>query len=438
MFDFLIIFRFKSVNFAETNKYLLLMMILYLFGIKVYFFLMQIVALFNSKAKLWLDGRKSLLNRLEKEINKQDKIAWFHCASLGEFEQGRPVIEEFKKRHNDYKILLTFFSPSGYEVRKNYEYADYIYYLPLDTPYNARRFVDIVKPSIVFFVKYEFWPFFINEIGKRKVPLYLISGIFRKEQRFFKWYGYNSRKMLKNFDHFFIQNHESKKLLQSIGFNNNTISGDTRFDRVNTIANQAKQLELIESFVENTLTLIAGSTWKPDEELIIRYFNEKANTLKLIIAPHEIHRENIERIAKSFDGSAGVLLYSNANQENIKSAKVLIIDSIGLLSSLYRYADIAYIGGGFGKGIHNTLEAATFGMPILFGPNYLKFQEAVDLVDQQSAVSINSYKELEENINSLVNNEVILKSKGELSASYVKQKCGATKTILESLNIDIS
>lgn len=408
-------------------------MIFYLFGIKIFYFLMLIASLFNSKAKLWLIGRKGIINKLKSEINPQEKLAWFHCASLGEFEQGRALIESFKENHKDYKILVTFFSPSGYEVRKDYDKADYVYYLPLDTPKNAKQFLDAVNPSAIFFIKYEFWYFFLREIGKRQIPLYLVSGIFRKNQRFFKTYAVQSRKMLKNFTHFFVQNKESQKLLQSINFDNVTVSGDTRFDRVYTLAQQAKNLSLIEKFKADKTTLVAGSTWKPDEEIIVKYINENPQKFKLIIAPHEIHKENINRLINSFRKETRILRYSEANEDNILNADVLIIDSIGLLSSLYKYANIAYIGGGFGKGIHNTLEAATFGLPIIFGPNYLKFQEAKDLISIGAANSIDSGIKLNNLLDSLlVNNDEMLR-KGNSSAAYILKQKGATDKIISRI-----
>ena len=411
------------------------MIVFYLFGIKCFYFLMAIASLFNSKAKLWLTGRKGIINKLKEEINTQEKLAWFHCASLGEFEQGRSLIESFKEKHKDYKILVTFFSPSGYEVRKNYDKADYVFYLPLDTPTNARQFLDAVNPSVVFFIKYEFWYFIIHEIGKRQIPLYLVSGIFRKNQRFFKNYAVQSRKMLKNFTHFFVQNKESQELLQSVNFDNVTISGDTRFDRVYTIAQQAKNLPLIEKFKADKITLVAGSTWKPDEEIIVKYFNENPQKFKLIIAPHEIHKENINRLISSFQKETGILKYSEANENNILTADVLIIDSIGLLSSLYKYGDIAYIGGGFGKGIHNTLEAATFGLPIIFGPNYLKFREAKDLISIDAANSIDSGIKLNKLLNTLlINNDEIVR-KGNRSADYILKQKGATDKIITSIKV---
>jgi 3-deoxy-D-manno-octulosonic-acid transferase len=394
---------------------------------------MLIASLFNAKAKLWISGRKNLLKELGKEISSSDKIAWFHCASLGEFEQGRPVVEAFREQHKDYKILLTFFSPSGYEIRKNYDKADYVYYLPIDTTKNAKQFMDIVNPVVVFFVKYEFWQCFIGEIGNRKIPLYLVSGIFRKDHRFFKWYGGRARKILRNFTHFFVQNTESKNLLESINLENVVVAGDTRFDRVKTISEAAKNLPLIETLKNGKTTLVAGSTWKPDEEIIVKYLNSTNYDFKLIIAPHEIHKENIDRIERLFN-QISVLKYSEANESNIEEHNVLLIDNIGLLSSLYRYADVAYIGGGFGKGIHNTLEAATFGLPVIFGPNYERFQEAVDLKKLGGAFSISNQNDLNIVLDNLLENEQSISNAGSVSAKYVNDKKGATSEIIKLID----
>ena len=405
----------------------------YLLGIRIIYILIAIASLFNSKARFWIKGRKKLLQRIKSDISKDEKIAWFHCASLGEFEQGRPVIESFKLKYPGFKICLTFYSPSGFEIRKNYEQADYIYYLPIDTPGNAKKLVEYINPDVVFFVKYEFWYFILREISKNNIPLYLISGIFRKEQRFFRSNGW-SRKILNFFTYFFVQNEESKQLLNSINLENVIVSGDTRFDRVSEIAKQAKELELVEKFKEHSLVMVAGSTWKPDEELIIKYINETEKELKLIIAPHEIHKENISRLQNAFKQELTVLKYSQANENNIQSAQILIIDSIGLLSSLYKYGRFAYIGGGFGKGIHNTLEAATFGLPIIFGPNYLKFQEAVDLAEIGSAFPIKSHQNFKETLDVLFNEEDKVDKLGEKSSEYVIKNCGATNKILELIH----
>jgi 3-deoxy-D-manno-octulosonic-acid transferase len=410
------------------------MTIFYLAGIKIYYLLIAIASWFNPKARFWIRGRKGIFRKLKQEINPDEKIVWFHCASLGEFEQGRPLIEAFKEKHQEYKILLTFFSPSGYEIRKNYEGADYIYYLPIDTPKNAKRFLNIVNPSVVFFIKYEFWYSFIKEIRKREIPLYLVSGIFRKSQRFFKKYAYRSQKMLSEFKYFFVQNEESANLLKSIGVNNVSVTGDTRFDRVYAIAKNSKNLPLIENFKGNNKLLIAGSTWKPDEDLIIKYLNESKSDLKVIIAPHEIHPENIERIIKSINKDLEILKYSEASNENISNAQVLIIDNIGLLSSLYKYGDMAFVGGGFGKGIHNTLEAATFGMPLLFGPNYIKFKEAVDMIDAGGAFPITKYDNLRDKIDFFISHPDEIIRAGKVTSNYVENKQGATLKILNFID----
>ena len=410
------------------------MTILYLFGIRVFYILVAFASLFNPKAKLWIKGRKKIFKELSKRIHPDDKIAWFHCASLGEFEQGRPVIESFRQKYPDFKILLTFYSPSGYEIRKNYEKADFIFYLPLDTPRNAKRFLNIVNPKFVFFIKYEFWYFFLREIWGRKTPLYLVSGIFRENQRFFKKHAVKSRKMLGWFTHFFVQNEESKHLLQSINIDNVSVSGDTRFDRVYAITQQSKDLPLIEKFAKNNLVIVAGSTWKPDEDILIKYFNESNTRFKLIIAPHEIHKENINRIIKSVSKEKVVMKYSEANEENVSNTDVLIIDSIGLLSSIYKYGQIAYIGGGFGKGIHNILEAATFGMPIIFGPVYEKFREAVDLIKLGGSSSISNYDELRKKLNSLIENKENIVLMGKISSEFVNDKKGATSKILSFID----
>ncbi len=411
------------------------MTILYLFGIRIFYILVTVASLFNPKAKLWIKGRKKIFKELSKKIHSNDKIAWFHCASLGEFEQGRPVIESFRQKYPDYKILLTFYSPSGYEIRKNYEKADFIFYLPLDTPRNAKRFLNIVNPEFVFFIKYEFWYFFLHEIWKRKIPLYLVSGIFRKNQRFFKKYAVKSRKMLAWFTHFFVQNEESKNLLNTIYINNVTVTGDTRFDRVFAITQQSKDLPLIEKFVKNNLVIVAGSTWKPDEDILIKYFNESDIRFKVIIAPHEIHKENINRIIKSVSKEKIVMKFSEANEENVSNADVLIIDSIGLLSSIYKYGQIAYIGGGFGKGIHNILEAATFGMPIIFGPVYEKFREAVDLKKLGGACLISNSEELKSKFDFLIENKGNITLAGKISEKYVNERKGATSKILSFINV---
>lgn len=411
------------------------MLFFYRLGLIFYFFLILISSPFNQKAKLWLIGRKNIFKKIKDTVKKKNKLAWFHCASLGEFEQGRPLIEAYREKLPDYEILLTFFSPSGYEIRKNYNKADYIFYLPIDSPLNAKRFLDIVNPDIVFFIKYEFWHYYINELGKRKVPLYLVSGIFRENQRFFKWYGRSFRKVLMHFNSFFVQNLQSQDLLKSIGYNNSIVTGDTRFDRVYDIAKQTQRLPLIEKFKQKQMVLILGSSWQPDEDLVIKYFNETTNELKLIIAPHEVSKENVNRIVKNISGGKTVLKYSDANESNVETANVLLIDSIGLLSSLYKYGDIAYIGGGFGKGIHNILEAATFGLPVIFGPNYQKFKEAVDLIQLGGAFSISNYNELITVFTDIISNPEKLEQASKVAADFIENNRGATIKIIKSFSV---
>ena len=352
-----------------------------LYNLSIFFYsiLIRLTAPFNIKAKQISKGRKQTFTELQAKIKHDRPIAWVHCASLGEFEQGRPIIEAIHKQYPQYQILLTFFSPSGYEIRKNYDLADYICYLPADTKKNAERMIELVRPEVVFFVKYEFWFHYINELKKRNIPLYLVSAIFRENQLFFKntpmgkWY----RKMLFGFEQFFVQDDQSVRLLHGVGIKNVTKAGDTRFDRVAEIARNGKNIPLVEKLKGNNLLVVAGSTWKPDEELLIQYIHSHPET-KFIIAPHETKKANVERLISLL--KTPVICYTEATEESVMNKQVLIVDTIGILSSIYKYADLAYIGGGFGVGIHNTLEAAIFGMPIVFGPNYLKFNEATSMV----------------------------------------------------------
>ncbi len=401
---------------------------LYNFSIYLYNIIISLSSPFNKKAKLWIDGRKDIFKKLESEISNKDlDLIWIHCASLGEFEQGRPLIEKIKKGHSQYKILLTFFSPSGYEIRKNYSGADYVFYLPIDTILNSKRFIRIVKPKMAFFVKYEFWFNYLNELKKQNIPLYLVSGIFRKEQLFFKTYGAWFRNQLNCFTHFFVQDEASNKLLSSIGFTNVKTTGDTRFDRVNEVSKNTKPIPFIEEFKEEKKIFIAGSSWDEDEQ-IIASFNFQKNNFKIIIAPHEINESHINSIINKFKKSI-VLRYSEANKLNIIDAQVLIMDNIGMLSSLYQYGTIAYIGGGFGKGIHNILEAATFGLPIIFGPNYKKFTEANELINLNCAFSITSITDFEKKI-LLLGDDKIFKETSKNSKHYVESRIGATDKTL--------
>ncbi|RLD50853.1 MAG: 3-deoxy-D-manno-octulosonic acid transferase [Bacteroidetes bacterium] len=412
------------------------MSFVYSLFIHLYHFIIRIVAPFNPKARLWVDGRKGIFKELTEQLDPKDKIAWFHAASLGEFEQGRPIIETFRKQYPDYKILLTFFSPSGYEIRKDYEGADYIVYLPIDTKKNARKFIRIVQPKLVIFIKYEFWFNYLRILSENNIPVFFASVIFRKEQHFFQWYGAWSRKMLKKVSFFFVQNKASSDLLKSIGIRQVLMSGDTRFDRVFSIAQNAKKFPLVEKFAKGDKVFLAGSTWPADEEIIEKMIL-KNPSLKLIIAPHEIHQERINSLIKKF-ASHKILKYSETNEENISKAQILIIDGMGFLSGLYQYCDIAYIGGGFGKGIHNILEAATFGKPVIFGPNYQRFAEAVELVQLKGAFAIGSSFEVISITDTLKNNEASWQSASSICKEYVLKKKGATEIILSKVSEFIS
>lgn len=402
------------------------MRFLYNIFIHIYILALNLISPFNKKVKTMLKGEKECFDRLQ-NLNSEDKVAWFHCASLGEFEQGRPLIEEVKKQFPEYKILLSFYSPSGYESKKDYALADYVVYLPNDTKSNAKKFVKKVNPDLIFFIKYEFWYNYISALKGRR--LFQVSLILRQNQYFFSWYGKWFAKQLKNFEHFFVQNQQTATLLNKIGYKNVTISGDTRFDRVMTIANNAKSFTEIEKFCEgNQKIILAGSSWLADEKIIQQAV--KNLDIKLIIAPHVVGENHINEIQQLFPEA---ILYSEL-ANNDKKSNILIINCIGILSNLYQYCDIAYIGGGFGVGIHNTLEAATFGKPICFGTNYHKFQEAIDLINLKAAYSISNQEELKQVLETLLNNEKIYNQSAEASKDYVKTKIGACKKIIEHLN----
>ena len=399
--------------------------------IQLYHLAIRIGGLFNEKAKLWVDGRRELFRRLEDEISHDRPIVWFHCASLGEFEQGRPVIEAFRENFPNKRVLLTFFSPSGFEIRKNYPGADYIFYLPIDTRRNARRFIGIVKPELVVFVKYEYWFNYMHELRKNEIPQIFISAIFRPEQRFFSWWGRWQLKQLSLVNRFFVQNQKSADILKSSGIQQVTVSGDTRFDRVFDIAQQKKDFPLIPLFKGKCRLLLAGSTWPADEEMLLEIIHSDRNDLKFIIAPHEVHPERIEGLMSKLPATA--VKYSEADENKLADAKVLVINNIGILSHLYQYASLAYIGGGFGVGIHNILEAATFGNPVIFGPKYQKFREAVDLIDRGGAFSISSKSEFFKIANALLSEDQKLESASKNAKEYVDEMRGATEIIMNSL-----
>lgn len=408
------------------------MNLIYNLSIHFYSLLIRLASPFNLKASQIWNGRRSVFADLAGKIKHDRPIIWVHCASLGEFEQGRPLIEAIKKQHPAYQIFLTFFSPSGYEIRKNYELADYVFYLPADTKSNARKLIELVNPEIVFFVKYEFWFNYIQELKKRNIPLYIVSAIFHENQLFFKnspwgkWY----RKMLFGFKHFFVQDEKSVELLASIGLTNVTKAGDTRFDRVAGIARSGKDIPLVEKFKGNQHLVVAGSTWKPDEELLVEYIHANPD-IKFVIAPHETKKANVDRLINLL--KTPVICYTEATYESVMNKQVLIVDTIGLLSSVYRYADLAYIGGGFGVGIHNTLEAAIFGLPIVFGPNYLKFNEATTMVKLGIAYPINDFSGLKTIFDTLVTDTAKREHIITECTNFTQQNLGATQTIIDKV-----
>lgn len=399
--------------------------------IMLYGQLIRLVSYRHHKAKCWIEGRKHLFERMDRAIDHTARIVWVHVASLGEFEQGRPIIEELRKQHPEYKILLTFFSPSGYEIRKRYAGADYIFYLPLDTPRNVRAFLNTVNPEIAIFVKYEFWLNMLYELRRRKIRTYVVSAIFRRNSVFFRFYGGLWRVALETFDTMFVQNEESRQLLAELGFDNVIVTGDTRFDRVAEIARQAKRIDLVERFKGHHRLFVAGSTWGPDEELLIRMVNENP-LLKFVIAPHEMEESRIQKLLTT--ARNGAVRYTECTEDTDFSDKqVLILDTMGMLSSVYGYASWSYIGGGFGVGIHNTLEAATFGLPIAFGPNYEKFKEARDLISLGAARSIANYEELAAWFAPLRDDDEQLQKAGHSAREYTRRHQGATNLILKTI-----
>jgi len=405
------------------------MLLLYNFGIILYKLLVFTASAFNKKAKLFINGRKKILNTIAEKIDSSKKHIWFHFASLGEFEQGRPVLEDIKKKYPGKRIIITFFSPSGYEIRKDYPLAAGVFYLPLDTKQNAKKFIALINPEVAIFTKYEFWYHYFKTLHEQQVPLIIISGIFRPDQVFFKWYGGFYRNLLSYVTHFFVQNTQSLELLKGLNLNNVSLSGDTRFDRVAENVKSPKRLPIIEDFCSGALVFIAGSTWPQDEALLKNLTNQFPlfQNWKLIIAPHEIDLPHIAQLLKLFPGA---LRYTALTPESIPAdQRVLLIDNIGMLSSIYQYAAIAYIGGGFGSGIHNTLEAAAFGLPVIFGPKYDKFQEAKDLLALGGAVSISSAEDLSAAFEKLQKD----KNAGIKAKKYVVDKTGSTAQIVKFL-----
>lgn len=451
------------------------MTILYHTSLYLYLFASAIAGIFSRKAAKFYNGRKDLLKKIESKMaqlyvskgNTKD-LLWIHCASVGEFEQARPVIEKHKATFPDVTVILTFFSPSGYELRKNYSFADAVFYLPMDTRGNVTRFLDLIKPTKVIFVKYEFWRNYLGELKRRAIPVYLISAIFREEQHFFKFWGGYFRKILNNFDHIFVQDDNSERLLKNIGVENVTVCGDTRFDRVREVTGTDTQIEPLAAFSQNSFCLVAGSTWPADEEILARFFKaeksrcdrntismentvnlsqnelshkegdklsklELRSPLKLVIAPHEVDDSHINKIMGLFE-EFKVVRYSEVKKVTAAiEADVFIIDTIGILSVAYRYGSVAYIGGGFGVGIHNILEAAAYGIPVIFGPKYQKFKEAKDLIQEGGAYSIDSLEKFSDSMLQLTSKPELLTRRGEICKEYVERNLGATSAILASI-----
>ena len=405
---------------------------IYNLGIHIYQLGIRLAGLFSDKPAKMVKGHREVFDLLKSKINRNARYIWFHAASLGEFEQGRPLIERIRKEYPQYKILQTFFSPSGYEVRKNYDGADIVCYLPMDTPGNAKKFVDLVNPSMVFFVKYEFWQNYLNALYHKGIPVYSVSSIFRPNQIFFRWYGKSYRQVLKTFEHLFVQNEESKKLLENIGVMNTTVVGDTRFDRVLDICAAAKQLPLVQKFKGNALTFVAGSSWGPDEDIFIRYFNAHPE-MKLIIAPHVVNDSHMKEIMSKLQRPC--IRYTQATEENVQQADCLIIDCYGLLSSIYRYGEISYIGGGFGVGIHNVLEAAVYSIPVIFGPNNKKFREAQHLLANKGGFEINGYENFEVLMDKFLTDGAYLQASGQAAGDYVKNNSGAMEKIMDCVKL---
>ncbi len=400
---------------------------------------MTLLGRVNHKAYLFTSGRKGLIDKIRSEIDHSSDIVWVHCASVGEFEQGRPLIEQYKSENPDKKILLTFFSPSGYELRKNYSKADWVYYLPIDVRTNAVAFLDTVQPSMALFIKYEYWFNYLFELKRRNIPTYVVSAIFMPGQRFFSWYGTIFRKMLRCFSHIFVQDELSKELLGGIGIENVTVSGDTRFDRVQAVAAAGRDIPQIKIFAEGHSCWVAGSTWPADEKIISTTLS-KLPSNKLVIAPHEVDKKHIENLLTLLQGYKVVRYTEVADQEidpelksELEAAQIMIIDTIGILSSVYRYSEFAYIGGGFGTGIHNILEAATYGVPVIFGPKHTRFKEAVDLVAKGGAKSITNQEEFETWCSRYLSDSVLRKDNGHICLDYIHNNIGATRRVLDGI-----
>lgn len=409
------------------------MNLIYNLIISIYGLAVSIASSFNPKAKLWIDGRKNWEEKMKSKINTQDKIIWIHCSSLGEFEQGRPVIEKAKTEFPNHKIVVSFFSPSGYEVRKNYKDADYIFYLPLDTKRNSKSLVKILHPEILILVKYEYWYNLLKRLQKKKIPIIVISAVIKENNLFFKAWGSWFRKIISKISHFFVQEQDSKNLLESIDFHNVTISGDTRFDRVKEILKSKTELVFVEKFKGNSKLIVAGSTWPDDDEILTNFINSKLpEDWKIIFAPHNIDQKKIIQLKEKL--KLPTTIYTQLNQDELINSRILIVDTIGILTKIYSYADISYVGGGFtNTGIHNTLEPAVYGIPIIFGPNYQRYFEAVELIENEAAVKFENQFEFDEKMTNLIEEKSDRERRGKISYKYIQQKPNSTIVILDYL-----
>ncbi len=417
----------KKCNLAQKQS----VRVIYSFLVQFGWYCLRLVAKFNQKIRLFVDGRKKTFALLDNAFKTSDKVLWMHVASLGEYEQGLPLLRQLKSEYPEHKILLTFFSPSGYEVKKDKTPADLVAYLPMDTRKNARKFLEMVNPTIAIFIKYEIWPNYLLELKNRNIATLLVSGIFSKRQAFFKWYGGFMRKSLRAFTQFFVQEQNSKELLNSIGFQNVAISGDTRFDRVAEILNQDNSLDFMEEFKGNKKCFVAGSSWPDDENIFIDFINQSDEKIKFVIAPHNIKSVHVQALKSSIAKKTS--LYSEINPDTIMESEVLIIDTIGLLTKIYSYADFAYVGGGFATGLHNTLEPAVFGIPVIIGPKYHKFNEAVEMVEKGGLLIVKTKNEFQKVMQHLLNEPDFERKTGESNSLYIEENTGATSTVMQFL-----
>lgn len=409
------------------------MQALYTFFIQMYGFAISITAHFNPKANLWISGRKNWKNKMKQAISPDDKVIWVHCSSLGEFEQGRPVMEKIKKEFPYHKLAVSFFSPSGYEVRKDYQGADYIFYLPLDTPKNAKQLIKILHPEVLILVKYEYWYNLLKRLQKKDIPVIVISAVIKEDNLFFRPFGSWFRKIIAGIEHFFVQDNDSKNLLESIGIEKVTVSGDTRFDRVKEIREANARVEFIEKFKGNSKLIVAGSTWSDDEEILVKFIHEKLpDDWKLIFAPHNIKEKEIISLSEKINKKTAV--YTKSDQNQIENSQILILDTIGTLTKIYAYSDVSYVGGGFTKtGVHNTLEPTVFGVPIIFGPNYENYFEAIDLLENQGAVRFIDQYDFDQKMTNLIENEDERKLRGNAAENYIQGKPNSTELIIDYL-----